>query len=660
MHLSRIYIQNFRSIKNLDIKLKKGRNVIVGRNNAGKSNIVKAIDLILGEYSPTYNKSDNISETDFFAGDTSKRIFIWCEIDRNKNDLGELENIDFSEVANSAFYNIQNSSNVIAYIDNDRFDETTINKIFKFCLEEGQALLDNNSYKKRWVGGKSYCKASYETEFTYTEHFAVAFLCYVENEKINKELVFLYRNNSGEVWRLAFNCKLRNTLLQSAIIPAFRDPKDQLRINSYSWFGKLLKAYVKTDSAKLKEAFDDVKTASNEVFKSLEDKIVDTSIDVAFPNTTISFLLNPDTKQDVYKNAIIYVNDGFSSELKDKGTGIQSAVLIGLFDFYIRNVVRNGKSLLAIEEPELYLHPHGRRVISDRLNSFIDNESNQVILTTHSPEFITSVYENQNIIAVKKDGISTVGTNIYFDTPKKKQILVKKQNAEMFFADAVILTEGADKYFLEEAAKDFGDKNLLLDAEGQYIPLGRNWLNNLNVSIINTGGKAELFKYKSILDELNIKNLVTADFDFIKNGLNEFLKNLSYPQQTSDDLNALKSRIVSIYGTAKYKRIQELSNPVLIDEVKRYIDDLKNESIFIFTGELEDFYIESPQSTKEAGVIETIGKIISTKKQLNNFLNTSEYEEMFTTFFDKTLLKQTINVSKAQVVFNSDENNDII
>lgn len=346
MHLSRIYIQNFRSIENLDIKLKKGRNVVVGRNNAGKSNIVKAIDLILGEYSPTYNKSDNISETDFFTGDTSRRIFIWCEIDRNKNDLGELENIDFSEVGNSAFYNIQNSSSVIANIDSNKFDEITINKIFKFCFEDGQALLDNNSYKKRWVGGKSYCKASYETEFNNTEHFAVAFLCYAENGKINKELVFLYRNSSDDVWRLAFNCRLRNILLQSAIIPAFRDPKDQLRINSYSWFGKLLKAYVKTDSDKLKEAFDNVKTASNEVFKSLEDKIVDTSIDVAFPDTTISFLLNPDTKQDVYKNAIIYINDGFSSELKDKGTGIQSAVLIGLFDFYIRNVVRNGKSTL--------------------------------------------------------------------------------------------------------------------------------------------------------------------------------------------------------------------------------------------------------------------------------------------------------------------------
>jgi predicted ATP-dependent endonuclease of OLD family len=72
MHLSKLIISNYRSIKQLSLTFEKGKNVIVGKNNAGKSNIIKAIDLILGESSPTWQKSDNITANDFFNGDTAK------------------------------------------------------------------------------------------------------------------------------------------------------------------------------------------------------------------------------------------------------------------------------------------------------------------------------------------------------------------------------------------------------------------------------------------------------------------------------------------------------------------------------------------------------------------------------------------------------------
>src|ERR1700744_6233070 len=106
MYLSRLYIENYRSIQKTDLKFEPGKNVIVGRNNSGKSNILKAIDLILGEYSPTYNKSENITDNDFFGSVTNKPIFIWCEIQREKTDNQNLENIDFSDVCKTAFSRI--------------------------------------------------------------------------------------------------------------------------------------------------------------------------------------------------------------------------------------------------------------------------------------------------------------------------------------------------------------------------------------------------------------------------------------------------------------------------------------------------------------------------------------------------------------------------
>jgi putative ATP-dependent endonuclease of the OLD family len=73
MYLSCLYIENYRSI-------------IVGKNNSGKSNIIKAIDLLLGERSPTWHKSDNISENDFYQGKTNNEIFIWCELKKEHDE----------------------------------------------------------------------------------------------------------------------------------------------------------------------------------------------------------------------------------------------------------------------------------------------------------------------------------------------------------------------------------------------------------------------------------------------------------------------------------------------------------------------------------------------------------------------------------------------
>ncbi len=638
MYLSRLYIENYRSIQKIDLKFEPGKNVIVGRNNSGKSNILKAIDLVLGEYSPTYNKTENVTENDFHCGNFSDPIFIWCELNRTILPNSTIKEIDFTEVEKTAFFRVYHDKyclNEIRITLSD-FSQKEKNTIFEYCSEDGQMKIDSNELGKKWIGGKRYCKTNFKSEFANKTRFAIAFECR-RNElgKLEKDLVILYRENEEEEWIQGINCNIRNILLQSAVIPAFRDPKDQLRITAYSWFGKLLKAYVKTDNDELRDAFDSVKTASDAMFKELREKVSEKEIDIAFPNTTISFQFNPDTKQDIHKSTLIYVNDGFNSELKDKGAGIQSAVTISLYDFYITNVAHSGSSLLAVEEPELYLHPHGRRVISDRLSKFADNGQNQVILTTHTPEFISNIHESQNIISVKKNATATEARNIRFDTPKRKQILIKKQNAEIFFADAVILAEGADKYFIEEAAKDFAINSQFLTKEGELVELSKNWLNEHNISIVNCGGKQELWKYAEILKELNISFIVTADFDFLRQGLSDYFTHLNFDQMLSDDLNALKSNIAGL-NIGNYKHIGQLTQ-ALKDEVNVFFQNMLHQSIFIFSGELEHFYIVPPTFSKEGGVVETMGNVIENNTPLSDFVSVSEYYKLFECFLEKVL-----------------------
>jgi putative ATP-dependent endonuclease of the OLD family len=651
MYLSRLYIKNFRSIRLLDISFSAGKNVIVGRNNSGKSNIIKAIDLMLGEYSPTYHKSENVTENDFFQGETSNPVFIWCEL--NRISVGDmLEPLNDEELAKVTFYRLLQGANYdpVSILVGE-FSDKQIANLFYYSSEEANRLIDQqgSGYRKFWIGNKSYCRRTVPVEFAEIDRFALAFRCIYQGEgKLQKDLAFFYKKSSEIEWIEASSSNLRSALMQSAIIPSFRDPKDQLRITNYSWFGKLLKKYVVTDSEDLSSAFSAVKTASDRLFESLRSVVGDEKINIAFPNTSISFQFNPGTKQDIHRSTLIYVDDGFNSELKDKGAGIQSAITIALFDFYIRNIAHSTSSLLAIEEPELYLHPHGRRVVADRFSSFSNAGRNQVILTTHSSEFISNVEDAVTIISVRKDEEGTRATNISFADPKRRQILIKKQNAEMFFSDAVILTEGADKYFVQASAKLFASKRWIVkdeDAGNTELSAGENmsktlslnWLNEYNVSVLNCGGKAELYKYAQILREVNIPFITTADFDFLRDGLNTYFTRLDFSQPVIDQANALKSRISSSIGGVRYKDISAIKDDEIKKEVLLYLELLRDYNIFLFSGELEHFYIEQPKFDKEAGVLETLGKCIEHGVELSEYVEVKEYFDLLD-FFSKNIL----------------------
>jgi len=260
MHLSHLIINNYRSIKELDLRFEKGKNVAVGRNNAGKSNIIKAIDLLLGESSPTYEKSENICENDFCNNNIEKPIIIFCELERD-ND----EKLNYEELYKSYGF----------YRKNERIklDQSTPNNFIK-NIEEVFALNPDEERNKTYVNPKLKNQKTFELEFGDKYNFAYAFYAFFDKEKnkILKNILFFYRETDSNDWLLSFKANIRNELLQSAIIPSFRDPQNQLRISNWSWYGKLLKKYVDSDSKKLKDAFQEVKNASNEVFAELQKK----------------------------------------------------------------------------------------------------------------------------------------------------------------------------------------------------------------------------------------------------------------------------------------------------------------------------------------------------------------------------------------------------
>ncbi|HEX7828799.1 MAG TPA: AAA family ATPase [Thermoanaerobaculia bacterium] len=214
MHVSRLRIENFRSIRSLDLTFKRGKNVIVGRNNAGKSNIVRAMDLVLGESSPTWAKSDNIGENDFFCfkedSDGEERLvranhlLIWCELERMEG-----ENLNFAEINRCTglkLYGGDRGSRTPAQFPADRLE----------AQPDGIFTINEDSAGFVWVDSKLRNQETFERWLQNKHHFAFVFRASRnEDGSIEKDMRFAFRENADSDWLVAFRPSIRNELLQS-------------------------------------------------------------------------------------------------------------------------------------------------------------------------------------------------------------------------------------------------------------------------------------------------------------------------------------------------------------------------------------------------------------------------------------------------------------
>ena len=609
MYLSRLIISNYRSIKFLDLEFSPTKNVIIGHNNAGKSNIIKALNIILGEQTPDYKKYENISERDFFNGQENE-LFIIGEISKK-----ESSRLNFEILKNtSSGSSITLKNSLKDYYENYSFEDF-IEEAFGIDFE-GNSLSWASNIDDIEEGTKKYIKFknindneldNLKTFLESIDRFIYIFRAKRnENNEIEKDfrliLVKKEKEKEKEKWYLCNRAFIRNEILISAIIPPFRDPEYQLKPTNWNWYGKLIKNLIKEKKEDIQETenpFKELENArriikenANKIFEELKNEIEKTSLVSGFDGAKLIFSFMDD-EIDISKNIKIYVDDGFTAPINEKGAGIQSAIVISLFTYFVRkNAVSN--SLLCLEEPEIYLHPHACRVINKKINYFInDNENNiehQVILTTHNPVFVKDEnIHNPRIFRVWKDEENGTQARYVEINEDFKNLLIREENTELFFAKKVILTEGYEKYIIK-----FYD-NL---KEGSM-------LDEKNISVISAIGKKDFINFVNICKNLGIEFFILADFDYLLRGL---LGNEKLREYLKNKLNS------------KYKYLEKLINVHLNEE--NFINFKKEAK------KLKDIdSINDKNKDKYKAFI--IGAIKELKKKANIFILSGEIEDMF-------------------------------
>ncbi|MDD5489294.1 MAG: AAA family ATPase [Candidatus Moranbacteria bacterium] len=81
MKIEKITVENYKSIKHLEIEPNPGLNAFIGENSVGKSNIFKAINWPIGPVYPSFNSTQ---DQDHWNGDRNNKITISLQYDDGK------------------------------------------------------------------------------------------------------------------------------------------------------------------------------------------------------------------------------------------------------------------------------------------------------------------------------------------------------------------------------------------------------------------------------------------------------------------------------------------------------------------------------------------------------------------------------------------------
>lgn len=421
MYIKNIHIENFRNFQYADIPLKK-LTIIVGENDAGKSNILDAVRLVLNNNGLAYF-SRSLSITDI-----------------NKNAVEEFQE-----------YLWNNSAEITEKINDNAFMKTVYEKIpvVKVRINFTDAKTEyQKQLLKDWINLTDEEEVCFEVEYSFAPIKQKEFIeeCLFLRDRVDDFMIpvekYEYRIYSVNNTKGVNKDKLKN--FNISIINAERDTfSENDRQNSYKLVSSLIeRSITKEDRAQIEDSynkfFDEIqeinsfkkvfeKIQKNKKFENLKDFIDEIKLIPNFPNL---------------KNIFTNINIGYGEEfLYQKGLGTRNFMYLVLLFSYFQN---NDKifNLLCIEEPEAHLCVNNFNLALDFINKSaeVQNDFMQLLITSHNPKVINKLKLNNVIILKNNKAISLENVDV-----ELVNYLAKRPNFDILkilFAKRLILVEG--------------------------------------------------------------------------------------------------------------------------------------------------------------------------------------------------------------------------
>lgn len=154
-----------------------------------------------------------------------------------------------------------------------------------------------------------------------------------------------------------------------------------------------------------------------------------------------------DPSADVLQDVTFFLNRGDDQvSLMEQSDGVRQLMSMTLFD-----LAEGAANVLAIDEPEIHLHPTSQRTVADLLSG----AGNQKIIVTHSP-YILHRFEPSEVIAVDRHGkCRQISDKKLTNVEKVRAHWWSPRLLEALTARFVVLVEGdADRVIVEAVARE--------------------------------------------------------------------------------------------------------------------------------------------------------------------------------------------------------------
>lgn len=543
MKLTHIRIQNFRSCR--DITLLIGdMHALVGANNSGKSTILRALDFL---FNPSVKR---LNEESFWNKDVNLEI----RVEAIFSDLAEFEReiLDSYLKSDGTFYMARTAK----YVTNNEESDAD-------AEQAEERIIIGQQYNKRvpeleWLQDSSINGNNIRAWWKNKERLIVngiSFGNFLGTSKMPTvgewkakadEFVKIYEDKIPMEGTWIDNPRgypnvLKRSLPFFVLVPAVRDVTDESKVTKSNPFGKLLFAILDTitkeERIKIGGILSEIAMQMNraggddripliadtekQLNNLLRDFFAECDLEIEFTTPTFEVLLSTPK---------LYVDDGFRNAIENKGHGLQRAVIFTILRRYAEHMTlseggQRRNLILAVEEPELYMHPQAQRTIRTVFRK-ITGGGDQVLFSTHSSLLVEVAYFDE-IIRLEShverlDGNKTTVSRAW-QLPMLKMIkdlegrkpnlkgnitpesirdryshAYNPRRNEGFFASKIILVEGlTEEYSLTIYADAL--PGCAFDPQG--------------ISVVECGGKGSMDRIFRIFNELRIPCYILLDYD---------------------------------------------------------------------------------------------------------------------------------------------------
>ncbi len=539
MKLIELSVTNYRSIKHIDSFKVTSFQSLIGENNTGKSNILSAIEVFLsagagGTKTEDFNdKAQTIIIKSKFKVNTPHLKKIWKpylindELILEKHLWIEIDTKTEKESIKNEFHGYQAEPREWYLSERKIKEQKGERPKWKEIVEENglpDYFLENGNcnatiYRKALTRFISENEIEYDApDLSSTQALGLASNVIASLPKYY--LLKAITDYSDEIDKRSSNTTFRRLMADLSDRILKLDPEYQKIEKALTTIEELLndKKTQKVDAENRLPSIGIIEDRIKQLIVKLMPSVKKVSLKV----------LTDDVKTIFSKGVELTIDDGIETDVLLKGHGLQRCIVFTLIQTLILNErnelintdpskIEDNPILLAIEEPELYIHPQLGKLFYDVLNEF--SKTQQVIYTTHSPRFI-DVYESENIALVSKtisEGtkIRNCDTTAFNGLTDRKifQGLTQLNSDvnELFFAKNVIVTEGPeDKIAIIETCKKLNKIKVRTE--------------EIDITIVVANGKGNIPFFVRVLNAFDIKYVVLHDTD-IRPGMHQDAEN---------------------------------------------------------------------------------------------------------------------------------------